>query len=167
MKSNLVRLFLSLSALIVFAVVVWAGTSHFTAIETSGTLTVGTTATVGTSPVSSGGSAIVKTMIWELDSVGYAANHMIFTPERAITILRGELFVKGDALAGESTFVKLVTGAAEASKFEIPLEAAETAKSITTDANIPATACTLKTAINAGAYNGTRAKLIYWYTDDE
>lgn len=141
--------------ILILSIVVWAQTSNFTNISVSGWLN-------STSPVRMDGTNIIKTMTFLIDSLGYDADHLIFTTERGITVLRGDVLCK-TAVTTESCSVILSTTGVT---FRINVLADASVGSQTVDANFAAAAvCTLRTSDFTQGANGTWTQVFLQYTD--
>lgn len=156
-------------AVVVSVVLVLAQTSNFTNLAASGTvtsgttMTVGTTLTVGSAPITIGSYSALKTMTFLIDSIGYDANIAIFTLERGITCMRGDLLCKS-ATGTDTCWAKLQCGAVS---FAVKCTTDGT-KGIatTTDVSFAAgSVCTLMTVDESSGTGGTGAQFVIQYTD--
>ena len=154
--------------ILILSLVIWAQTTNLTNLDLSGTLAVTGASTLtgavtaSTAPITCGSYPVVKTMTFLLDSLGYDANHLIFTLERGITVLRGDIFCK-TAVAEESCSVILST---TGYTFRINVLTSASSGSQTGDVNFAAASvCTLSTSDFTSGVNGTWAQVFLQYTD--
>lgn len=141
--------------ILILSLVALAQTSNFTNVSVSGWLN-------STSPVRMDGTNIIKTMTFLIDSLGYDADHLIFTMERGITVLRGDVLCK-TAVTTESCSVILST---TGSTFRINVLKDASVGSQSVDASFAAAAvCTLSTSDFTQGSNGTWTQVLLQYTD--